>query len=124
MESDTEVHIHWKGAAELILASCRSWLSPDGSVQPMSSVKHSEFKKLIDDMAMSSLRCIAFAYCPWEPKMVTTKSLDKWKLPKNDLTLIGMVGIKVAYSEPSSIYTSHQYYLFKKIPSVDHSLGD
>ncbi|XP_072147580.1 calcium-transporting ATPase 5, plasma membrane-type [Setaria viridis] len=92
--SDTEVHIHWKGAAELLLESCRSWLSTDGSVLPMSSGKHSEIKKSIDDMAMSSLRCIAFAYCPWEPKMVPTESLDKWKLPEDDLTLIGVVGIK------------------------------
>ncbi|XP_021315074.1 calcium-transporting ATPase 8, plasma membrane-type-like isoform X2 [Sorghum bicolor] len=37
--SDTEVHIHWKGAAEVLLASCRSWLSTDGSVQPMNSIK-------------------------------------------------------------------------------------
>ncbi|RCV12332.1 hypothetical protein SETIT_2G260700v2 [Setaria italica] len=92
--SDTEVHIHWKGAAELLLESCRSWLSTDGSVLPMSSGKHSEIKKSIDDMAMSSLRCVAFAYCPWEPKMVPTESLDKWKLPEDDLTLIGVVGIK------------------------------
>ncbi|CAL5087546.1 unnamed protein product [Urochloa decumbens] len=92
--SDTEVHIHWKGAAELLLGSCRSWLTTDGSVQPMSSSKHNEFKKSIDDMAMGSLRCVAFAYCPWEPKMVPTESLDKWKLPEDDLTLIGVVGIK------------------------------
>ncbi|XP_066394611.1 calcium-transporting ATPase 5, plasma membrane-type-like isoform X1 [Miscanthus floridulus] len=92
--SDTEFHIHWKGAAELLLASCRSWLSTDGSVQPMNSIKHSEFKKSIDDMAVSSLRCVAFAYCPWESKMVPTESLDKWKLPADDLTLIGVVGIK------------------------------
>ncbi|RLN33836.1 calcium-transporting ATPase 8, plasma membrane-type-like [Panicum miliaceum] len=94
VQSDTEVHIHWKGAAEILLASCRSWLSTDGSVQPMSSGKHREFKKWIDDMAMSSLRCVAFVYCPWEPKMVPTESLDKWKLPEDDLTLIGVVGIK------------------------------
>ncbi|KAL6656275.1 hypothetical protein ACP70R_007101 [Stipagrostis hirtigluma subsp. patula] len=92
--SVAEVHIHWKGAAELLLASCKSWLSTDGSVQPMSSDKHSEFKKLIDDMAMKSLRCVAFAYCPWELKMVPREDLDKWKLPEDDLTLIGMIGIK------------------------------
>ncbi|XP_039834904.1 calcium-transporting ATPase 5, plasma membrane-type-like isoform X5 [Panicum virgatum] len=92
--SDTEVHIHWKGAAEILLASCRSWLSTDGSVQPISSGKHREFKKWIDDMAMSSLRCVAFAYCPCEPRMVPTESLDKWKLPEDDLTLIGVLGIK------------------------------
>ena len=53
-------------------------------------------------MAMSSLRCVAFAYCPCEPKMVPTESLDKWKLPEDDLTLIGVLGIKVASSEPKS----------------------
>ncbi|KAM3276383.1 hypothetical protein ACQJBY_044651 [Aegilops geniculata] len=37
--SDTYVHIHWKGAAELVLASCKSWFSIDGSVHPMSSDK-------------------------------------------------------------------------------------
>lgn len=134
LQSDTEVHIHWKGAAELLLASCRSWLSVDGSVKPMNSIKvnmhptcpflviliskvlltlkysfqHSEFKKSIDDMAVSSLRCVAFAYCPWEAKKVPTESLDKWKLPEDDLTLIGVVGIKVVYSEPLKICTSSQ----------------
>ncbi|VAI19289.1 unnamed protein product [Triticum turgidum subsp. durum] len=37
--SDAYVHIHWKGAAELVLASCKSWFSVDGSVHPMSSDK-------------------------------------------------------------------------------------
>jgi hypothetical protein len=58
LQSDTEVHIHWKGAAELLLASCRSWLSTDGSVQPMTSIKvnmhptclfsHSDFQSIIN----------------------------------------------------------------------------
>lgn len=41
--------------------------------------------------------------------MVPTESLDKWKLPEDDLTLIGVVGIKVVYSEPMYICTSPQY---------------
>ncbi|KAL6845907.1 hypothetical protein ACP4OV_023355 [Aristida adscensionis] len=92
--SDTEACIHWKGAAELLLASCSSWLSTDGSVQPMGSDKHTEFRKLIDDMAARSLRCIAFAYCPWELKMVPVEGIEKWQLPEDDLSLIGMIGIK------------------------------
>jgi Ca2+-transporting ATPase len=39
VQSDDNVHIHWKGAAELVLASCKSWLSIDGSAHPMSSDK-------------------------------------------------------------------------------------
>jgi Ca2+-transporting ATPase len=46
-------------------------------------------------MAMSSLPCIAFAYCPWELRMVPKEDLDKWQLPEDNLTLLGMVGIKV-----------------------------
>ncbi|VAI34074.1 unnamed protein product [Triticum turgidum subsp. durum] len=92
--SDAYVHIHWKGAAELVLASCKSWLSIDGSVHPMSFDKYNEVKRSIDDMAMSSLRCIAFAYCTCELTMVPREDLDKWQLPEDNLTLLGMVGIK------------------------------
>jgi hypothetical protein len=41
--------------------------------------------------------------------MVPMESLDKWKLPEDDLTLIGMVGIKVVYSEPLYICMSPWY---------------
>ncbi|MBO8831393.1 hypothetical protein INO48_14025, partial [Staphylococcus aureus] len=27
VQSDDGVHIHWKGAAEIVLSSCKSWLS-------------------------------------------------------------------------------------------------
>ncbi|XP_037435057.1 calcium-transporting ATPase 5, plasma membrane-type-like isoform X2 [Triticum dicoccoides] len=94
VQSDAYVHIHWKGAAELVLASCKSWFSVDGSVHPMSSDKYNELKRFIDDMSMSSLRCIAFAYCTCELSMVPREDLDKWQLPEENLTLLGMVGIK------------------------------
>ncbi|KAL6660831.1 hypothetical protein ACP70R_000215 [Stipagrostis hirtigluma subsp. patula] len=69
-QSDDGVHVHWKGAAEIVLSSCKSWLSVDGSVQPMDAEKHNEYKKSIEDMAMRSLRCVAFAYCPCETEMI------------------------------------------------------
>ncbi|ONM14193.1 Calcium-transporting ATPase 9 plasma membrane-type [Zea mays] len=34
-----EVHIHWKGAAEIILDSCTSWLDTDGSKHSMTPEK-------------------------------------------------------------------------------------
>ncbi|KAM0847840.1 hypothetical protein ACQ4PT_054756 [Festuca glaucescens] len=104
--SDDNVHIHWKGAAELVLASCRSWLSIDGSAHPMSSDKYNELKRSIDDMAMNSLRCIAFAYCPWEFRMVPKEDLDKWQLPEDNLTLLGMVGIKVRMVTGDNVETA------------------
>ncbi|KAL5220263.1 hypothetical protein ABZP36_024976 [Zizania latifolia] len=94
VQSDAGVHVHWKGAAELVLSSCKSWLTLDGSVQTMSSEKYDEFRKSIEDMAMSSLRCVAFAYCPCEIETIPKDDIADWKLPEDDLTLLGIVGIK------------------------------
>ena len=35
MQSDTEVDIHWKGAAEIILDLCNTWIGSVGSVKEM-----------------------------------------------------------------------------------------
>ncbi|KAM0905601.1 hypothetical protein ACQ4PT_017279 [Festuca glaucescens] len=94
VQSATGVNVHWKGAAELVLSSCKSWLSLDGSVQPMGVQKHNEYKKSIEDMAKSSLRCVAFAYCQCEIEMIPKEDIADWKLPEEDLTLLGIVGIK------------------------------
>jgi hypothetical protein len=39
LEGDSEVHIYWKGAAELILESCTDWLDADGSKHSMTPEK-------------------------------------------------------------------------------------
>jgi P-type Ca2+ transporter type 2C len=120
LQSDDGVHIHWKGAAEIVLSSCKRWLSIEGSVQPMSAEKviyrswlvyliiccylrlglhlqYDEFKKSIEDMGANSLRCVAFAYCPCEAEVIPNDDIANWKLPEDDLTLLGIVGIKVCY---------------------------
>ncbi|XP_044436576.1 calcium-transporting ATPase 5, plasma membrane-type isoform X2 [Triticum aestivum] len=94
VQSDTGVHIHWKGAAELVLSSCKSWLSLDGSVQPMDAQKRNVYKRSIEDMAKSSLRCVAFAYCQCDIEKIPKEDIADWKLPEEDLTLLGIVGIK------------------------------
>ncbi|XP_077217304.1 calcium-transporting ATPase 5, plasma membrane-type-like [Tasmannia lanceolata] len=93
---DSEVHIHWKGAAELVLDSCTSWLNPDGVVQPMDSEKLIEFKKNIEDMAAVSLRCVSFAYRLYEMESVPEdeEELAEWTLPENELVFLAIVGIK------------------------------
>ena len=39
LKGGPEVHIHWKGAAEIILDSCTSWLDTDGSKHSMTPEK-------------------------------------------------------------------------------------
>nr|XP_019708081.2 calcium-transporting ATPase 5, plasma membrane-type [Elaeis guineensis] len=92
---DSRVHIHWKGAAELVLACCSNWLALDGSVQPMTSNKMNEFKKSIEAMAAVSLRCVALAYRLYDlGKVPNEEQRDTWELPDDELILLGIVGIK------------------------------
>ncbi|OVA07520.1 Cation-transporting P-type ATPase [Macleaya cordata] len=93
---DSQVHIHWKGAAEIVLASCASYLDADGSIKPMDENKVMYFKKAIGDMASSSLRCVAFAYRSYDIEKVPNDEelLAQWVIPDNDLVLLAIVGLK------------------------------
>ncbi|XP_073000941.1 calcium-transporting ATPase 5, plasma membrane-type-like [Typha latifolia] len=91
----SEVHVHWKGAAELIVASCTSWFDTDGSKHEMTSDKLNAFRKYIEDMAEDSLRCVAFAYRPLELENVPNEEERvNWSLPEDNLILLAIVGIK------------------------------
>ncbi|KAG0466039.1 hypothetical protein HPP92_020203 [Vanilla planifolia] len=35
-EEGSEVHVHWKGAAEIVLASCTNWMDSNGQLQEMT----------------------------------------------------------------------------------------
>lgn len=55
-----------------------------------------EFKKLIEDMAAASLRCVALAYRLYDLEKVPKEDhRDSWELPEDELILLGIVGIKV-----------------------------
>ncbi|OEL37477.1 Calcium-transporting ATPase 8, plasma membrane-type [Dichanthelium oligosanthes] len=94
-QRDSNVHVHWKGAAEIVLDLCTSWIDVDGSTHEMTTDKANELKKFVEDMAEQSLRCIAFAYRNLGLEDVPSEEQKlSWKLPDNDLTLIGIVGMK------------------------------
>ena len=62
----------------------------------LSMFQVAEFKKFIEDMAAASLRCIAFAYRTYEMDGVPNEDQrDEWKLPDDNLIMLGIVGIKV-----------------------------
>lgn len=35
LKTGSKVHVHWKGAAEIILASCTQYVDLNGSMQPI-----------------------------------------------------------------------------------------
>ncbi|TXG69533.1 hypothetical protein EZV62_004468 [Acer yangbiense] len=92
---DSEVHIHWKGAAEIVLASCTRYLDSNGHLQSIDEEKDL-FMDAINEMAARSLRCVAIAYRSFEMDKVPSdeESLDQWVLPEDDLVLLAIVGIK------------------------------
>ncbi|KAF9679820.1 hypothetical protein SADUNF_Sadunf06G0054800 [Salix dunnii] len=93
---DSQVHIHWKGAAEIVLASCTEYIDARGNFMPLDPVKVSFFRNAIEDMAASSLRCVAIAYRTYDIDKVPADEQQKtqWALPEDDLVLLAIVGIK------------------------------
>ncbi|XP_021815928.1 calcium-transporting ATPase 10, plasma membrane-type-like isoform X1 [Prunus avium] len=93
---NSEVHIHWKGAAELVLASCTKYLDANDQLAAMDNDKSMMFRESTEDMAARSLRCVAIAYRTYELESVPTdeQQLALWALPDDDLVLLAIVGIK------------------------------
>ncbi|KAL5554547.1 hypothetical protein UlMin_041948 [Ulmus minor] len=94
--TDSKVHIHWKGAAEIVLNSCTGYLDSNGSVESIKEEDEEFFKAAIDNMAARSLRCVAIAYRSYELDKVPTEEehLAQWALPEDELVLLAIVGIK------------------------------
>ncbi|KAJ4845751.1 Calcium-transporting ATPase 10, plasma membrane-type [Turnera subulata] len=90
---DSQVHIHWKGAAEIVLASCTSYIDANDNIVPLDDNKMVFYKKAIEAMAASSLRCVAIAYRTFELEKVPA-DVDQWALPQDDLVLLAIVGLK------------------------------
>ncbi|XP_027166323.1 calcium-transporting ATPase 12, plasma membrane-type-like [Coffea eugenioides] len=88
--STRTTHVHWKGAAEMILAMCSNYYVRSGMLIDIDGEEKKQLETIIQGMAGRSLRCIAFA-C----KRLTEESQLKCQhLPDTGLTLLGFVGLK------------------------------
>ncbi|XLU24301.1 hypothetical protein S245_060367, partial [Arachis hypogaea] len=87
--ADSEVHIHWKGAAEIVLACYTRYIDANDLLMV-------SFRKAIEDMAAESLRCVAIAYRTFEKENVpaTEEERAHWSLPEDNLVLLAIVGLK------------------------------
>nr|XP_048334269.1 putative calcium-transporting ATPase 13, plasma membrane-type [Ziziphus jujuba var. spinosa] len=90
---DGSVQVHWKGAAEMILAMCSSYYDASGIIKDLDDNQKSEFQQIIQGMAASSLRCIAFAHNRVQKEEVQDSDAPK-SLKEEGLVLLGLVGIK------------------------------
>ncbi|CAN6922482.1 unnamed protein product [Brassica oleracea] len=80
---DSQVRVHWKGAAETILASCQWYMDKD-NIAAMDQEKKFHFEKTIDEMSKEGLRCAALAY----------RNFTDGDIPESNLVLLAIIGIK------------------------------
>ncbi|TYH55764.1 hypothetical protein ES332_D09G258000v1 [Gossypium tomentosum] len=86
---DDTVHVHWKGAAEMILALCSSYYDASGVEKDLDDDERTKFEQIIQGMAASSLRCIAFAH-KQVPEEEYQNLKEQKKLKEDNLTLPGV----------------------------------
>ncbi|KAI4964502.1 hypothetical protein ZWY2020_005649 [Hordeum vulgare] len=80
---------HWKGAAEVVLANCSTYMDMDGAAHELGVKQMKKLEKVINDMAVVGLGCIAFAY-----KQVNGTEQTNIDDEEEGLTLLGLVGLK------------------------------
>lgn len=96
---DNSVHVHWKGAAEMILAMCTNYIDSNGVRKSLDEEERSKIERTIQGMAASSLRCIAFAHTEISDSedidyMIKREKKSHQMLREDGLTLLGIVGLK------------------------------
>nr|POE68097.1 calcium-transporting atpase 12, plasma membrane-type [Quercus suber] len=89
---DSTIHVHWKGATEIILKMCSSYYDASGIVKELDDHERMKFERIIQGMEASSLQCVAFAH-----KKLSEEDQEYDTKDKNieeGLTLLGLVGLK------------------------------
>uniref|UniRef100_A0ACD5TC78 Uncharacterized protein n=1 Tax=Avena sativa TaxID=4498 RepID=A0ACD5TC78_AVESA len=82
------VVVHRKGAAEVVLANCSMYVGIDGATSELVFEQRKQLEKVINDMAVGGLRCLAFAY------KEDAGDLSMVDDDEGLLTLLGLVGLK------------------------------
>ncbi|KAG5587939.1 hypothetical protein H5410_048373 [Solanum commersonii] len=92
--TDGTIHAHWKGAAEMISRMCSHYYDLEGNVKPLEHSDKEECDRIIEGMAASSLRCIAFAHKQVPKAEQEDHEHMHGNVPDNSLILLGFVGLK------------------------------
>ncbi|KAJ8637186.1 hypothetical protein MRB53_011453 [Persea americana] len=83
-------HVHWKGAAEIILSMCSHYYTTNGSSYPIHQQTRRRFEETIQGMAAHPLRCIAFAHSTVNINI----QKERANIEESGLTLLALVGLK------------------------------
>ncbi|KAJ8760744.1 hypothetical protein K2173_017873 [Erythroxylum novogranatense] len=86
---EKEIHTHWKGAPELILAMCSHFYDRNGGVKFMTVEERKQLEDIISCMGKRGLRCIAFAH----KRVAEDNGQVCSNLQESELTLLGFLGL-------------------------------
>uniref|UniRef100_A0A5B7BIW2 Calcium-transporting ATPase n=1 Tax=Davidia involucrata TaxID=16924 RepID=A0A5B7BIW2_DAVIN len=91
-KTDNTIHVHQKGAPEMILAMCSHYSEDTGIIKVIGNGARAKLEQIIQGMAANGLQCIAFAH----KKMSEEDNDDGEHQPKLEqcLTLLALVGLK------------------------------
>lgn len=108
-----------KGASEIILGLCDSYLDPNGKTVKLSEEDVEGLKKTIDELASEGLRTLSIAY-----KDIDGQQEEYEVPPENNLTLIGIVGIKdpLRKEVPAAIATCKTAGIVVRMVTGDNKL--
>ncbi|CAI9775926.1 unnamed protein product [Fraxinus pennsylvanica] len=83
---DNTIHVHRKGAPEVIIPMCSHYYESTGIVKVMNKGSKALFEQILEGMAENGLRCIAFAHRK-------TSIRDYFTFSRQQLILLGLVGL-------------------------------
>ena len=83
--------LHCKGASEIVVKLCTKQMMADGTVEPFGADDLKSAEEAITQMASRGLRTLCIAYSEMQ---VDPSTLDPERPPEENLTLIGIAGIK------------------------------
>lgn len=99
-EHNYDRRVHMKGAAEIVLDCCNTFLNESGQRIPLNDGTKQEFLNIITQYASNSLRTISFAFKDLKPNQGGHTHDDispgdyLYEVEKEGFTLVGIVGIK------------------------------
>lgn len=116
--------VHVKGASELILEHCTSWLHSSGKSEAISADDLRGLRRFIAEMAEESLRTIALAYRQLSSQQVKSDGQSDGEPPLADLTLIALFGIEdpLRLGVPEAVQQCQRAGIFVRMVTGDNMM--
>jgi Ca2+-transporting ATPase len=119
MATSNKQRLHVKGASEIVLKRCDTYLDGEGNRVEMTSADMDYFNETIDNMADKALRTLALAYREFKEGEYNPEAVDA---QEQSLTLIGIVGIEDPLRDNvvQSVADCHKAGIFVRMVTGDN----